>query len=428
MPKAHRLLSENRLWRLIAIRWSAQLTDGLYQSALASYVLFSPERQASATAAAIAFTTVLLPYSLIGPFVGTILDKYSRRQILFFANLARTITLMIVAAAILLNATGFELTLIVLISFGINRLILAGLSASLPRVVKREILVAANALTVTGGTIAIVLGGGIGIGLRNIFESQSGADQVDAALVLFGALGYFISALFSLRLRKDELGPTKGEISAANKNWKDGFSQMREGFVYLKSNKDSGIGICAVAIQRGGLTALTLMALILERNAFHSPNNPDAGLSGFARAITIAGIGIMLGAVISPAAVRRFGRHRWMRIAMLIASFGPMIFVFSQSEIAMIAMGFVSGFGGQGVKVTNDALVQEKISDDYRGRVFAVYDVVVNAAIVSGSLIAAAVMPKTALGITLPLIITTLYLGAALALRKNWFKDSIKSL
>ncbi|GDX24220.1 MFS transporter [Actinomycetes bacterium] len=427
MPKAHRLLSENRLWRLIAIRWSAQLTDGLYQSALASYVLFSPERQASATAAAIAFTTVLLPYSLIGPFVGTILDKYSRRQILFFANLARTITLMIVAAAILLNATGFELTLIVLISFGINRLILAGLSASLPRVVTREILVAANALTVTGGTIAIVLGGGIGIGLRNIFESQSGADQVDAALVLFGALGYFISALFSLRLRKDELGPTKGEISAANKNWKDGFSQMREGFVYLKSNKDSGIGICAVAIQRGGLTALTLMALILERNAFHSPSNPDAGLSGFARAITIAGIGIMLGAVISPAAVRRFGRHRWMRIAMLIASFGPAIFIISQSEIAMIAMGFVSGFGGQGVKVTNDALVQEKISDDYRGRVFAVYDVVVNAAIVSGSLIAAAVMPKTGLGITLPLIITTLYLGTALALRKNWFKDSIKS-
>ena len=428
MPRAHRLLSENRLWRLIAIRWSAQLTDGLYQSALASYVLFSPERQASATAAAIAFTTVLLPYSLIGPFVGTILDKYSRRQILFFANLARTITLMIVAAAILLNATGFELTLIVLISFGINRLILAGLSASLPRVVKREILVAANALTVTGGTIAIVLGGGIGIGLRNIFESQNGADQVDAALVLFGALGYFISALFSLRLRRDELGPTKGEISAANKNWKDGFSQMREGFVYLKSNKDSGIGICAVAIQRGGLTALTLMALILERNTFHSPSNPDAGLSGFARAITIAGIGIMLGAVISPAAVRRFGRHRWMRIAMLIASFGPMIFIFSQSEIAMIAMGFVSGFGGQGVKVTNDALVQEKISDDYRGRVFAVYDVVVNAAIVSGSLIAAAVMPKTGLGITLPLIVTTLYLGAALALRKNWFKDSIKSL
>ena len=223
MPRAHRLFSENRLWRLIAIRWSAQLTDGLYQSALASYVLFSPERQASATAAAIAFTTVLLPYSLIGPFVGTILDKYSRRQILFFANLGRTITLLVVATAILLNATGFELTLIVLISFGINRLILAGLSASLPRVVTREILVAANALTVTGGTVAIVLGGGIGIGLRNILEIKNGADRVDAALVLFGALGYFISALLSLRLRRNELGPTQVEIGSDKKKWSDGF-------------------------------------------------------------------------------------------------------------------------------------------------------------------------------------------------------------
>ena len=203
---------------------------------------------------------------------------------------------------------------------------------------------------------------------------------------------------------------------------------MREGFSYLRKNRDSGIGILAVAIQRGGLTALTLMALILERNTFNDPNEPDAGLSGFATAITIAVIGIMLGAIITPAAVKRFGRHKWMRIAMLIASFGPLIFVLFQSEVAMIAMGFISGFGGQGVKVTNDALVQEKISDDYRGRVFAVYDVVVNAAIVSGSLIAAIVMPKNGLGVTLPLIVTTLYLVAAISLRKNWFKDSLKTI
>lgn len=422
-----RLLSEHRLWRLIAVRWSAQLTDGLYQSALASYLLFSPERQASATAAAIAFTTVLLPYSLIGPFVGTILDKYSRRQILFFANLARAVTLLVVAAAILLDATGFELTLIVLISFGINRLILAGLSASLPRVVAREILVGANALTVTGGTVAIVLGGGIGIALRNLLEIRNGADQVDASLVIFGAFGYFISALLSLRLGKEELGPSKAEIAADKKSWSDGLSQMRAGFIYLLRNKDSGIGIIAVAIQRGGLTALTLMALILERNSFNNPSDTEAGLSGFATAITIAGLGIMLGAIITPTAVRRFGRHRWMRIAMLIASAGPIIFILSQSEVAMIAMGFVSGLGGQAVKVTNDALVQEKISDDYRGRVFAVYDVVVNFAIVSGSLLAAALMPKSGLGISLPLIITLLYFSAATALRKNWFKDSAKN-
>ena len=71
-----------RFWRLIAIRWMGQGTDGLYQSALAAFLLFSPERAASAQSAAVAFAVVLLPYSLVGPVVGTVLDKYSRRQIL----------------------------------------------------------------------------------------------------------------------------------------------------------------------------------------------------------------------------------------------------------------------------------------------------------------------------------------------------------
>ena len=52
--------------KLIAVRWTGQFTDGLFQSALASFVLFSPERQPDAKSAAAAFAVVLLPYSLVG--------------------------------------------------------------------------------------------------------------------------------------------------------------------------------------------------------------------------------------------------------------------------------------------------------------------------------------------------------------------------
>ena len=65
------------IWRLVTIRWAGQLTDGLFQSALASFVLFSPERQPDAFSAAAAFAVVLLPYSIIGPLVGTVLDRFS---------------------------------------------------------------------------------------------------------------------------------------------------------------------------------------------------------------------------------------------------------------------------------------------------------------------------------------------------------------
>jgi len=409
-----------RFWRLIAVRWMGQGTDGLYQSALAAFLLFSPERAASAQAAAVAFAVVLLPYSLIGPVVGTVLDKFSRRQIIFFANNLRALVLIFVACVLLLGNTGILLTFTVLVSFGINRLILAGLSAATPRLVSPENLIGANALSVTGGTIAIVLGGGVGVGLRQIFNSVADPDQADSLLVIVAAVGYFIAALLALRAKRDEFGPEPHVVAPA---WYEGFNEMREGFRYLTERTTSFIAIVVVAIQRGGLTALTLMALILERNTFNDADNPDAGLGGFAFALVLSGVGIMLGAIITPAATRIINRYTWSRYSMVAAAIMPIVFALTLNEITLILMGFFTGMAGQAVKVTNDAIVQQTTSDIYRGRVFAVYDVIVNAAIVSGALLCAAFLPTSGLTRTVPIGICIAYLFAALALmNKRIFK------
>lgn len=79
-------------------------------------------------------------------------------------------------------------------------------------------------------------------------------------------------------------------------------------------------------------------------------------------------------------------------------------------------MGFLTGMAGQAVKVTNDAIVQQTTSDIFRGRVFAVYDVVVNGAIVSGALLCAAFLPTSGLTRSVPLGIAFAYLFAGLIL------------
>lgn len=402
-----------RFWRLIAIRWMGQGTDGLYQSALAAFLLFSPERAASAQSAAIAFAVVLLPYSLVGPVVGTLLDKYSRRQILLCANSLRAFTLIFVALVLVFGNTGALLTLTVLVSFGINRLILAGLSAATPRLVSEENLIGANALSVTGGTIAIVLGGGLGVGLRKVFNTIANPDQADALLVVVAALGYLAAALLALRMGKSELGPEPHQIAPA---WFEGFNEMRAGFSYLWGKQTSFVAIVVVAIQRGGLTALTLMALILERNTFNDAQNPDAGLGGFALALVLSGLGITLGAVITPPITRIVDRFLWSRWSMAAAAVMPIVFAFAQNETTLIVMGFFTGMAGQAVKVTNDAIVQQRTNDIFRGRVFAVYDVVVNGAIVSGALLCAFFLPPSGLTPVVPMAIAIAYLCAALLL------------
>ena len=402
------LLRHPRLSRLLAVRWSGQATDGIFQSALASFVLFSPERQANALSAAVGFAVVLLPYSIVGPVVGTILDRVSRQRALFFCNLARSANLFFVALLVYTGTTGVELTVVVLVAFGINRFILAALSAGLPLLVDSKSLITANAIAVTGGSVLVVVGGGIGVGVRALVDGAAIADHADALLIVLAAAGYFIAALLTGRLKKYEIGPLQKEKESAS--FLQGFRDMKEGFQYLQERLDASRGIIATAVQRGGLTALTLTALLLERNTFNDPSKPEAGLQGFGIALTIAGIGVFLGAFLAPYGVARFGRHRWIKFAMIASACSPLILAVSQTEIGLCVTAFLTAFFGQNIKVTNDALVQSKIDDYHRGRVFAVYDVVVNGAIVSGGLIAALLLPPSGLSRIVPLAVSAAYL------------------
>ena len=405
----------SRLNRILTVRWSGQLTDGLFQSALASFVLFSPERAPDAVSAALAFAVVLLPYSLIGPYIGTFLDRFSRQRIIRNCNYIRAINLLIIAYLVNIGATGIILTVFVLLAFGVNRLILAGLSAGLPLLVKKEELIAANALAVTGGTIWVVIGGGIGIAAKNLVSQNYGADFADAVVILLASFGFTVAALSCFRLEKMEIGPLPHEQPYES----HGFKEILEGLKILKLHPDTLRGITAVAMQRSGITALTLMALLLERNTFNDPLDPDAGLAGFGMALAIAGIGIGLGAIISPYGVLKFGRHRWMRLLMFGCIPPLLIYAYQVNEFTMIGSAFLVGLCGQGIKVTNDALVQSKIKDEYRGRVFAFYDITVNAGIVTGAIGAAFLLPDNGVTSILPIIIAIIYLFAALLLMKK---------
>jgi MFS family permease len=405
------LLRDRKLSRLLRVRWSGQITDGIFQSALASFILFSPERQASAVNAAVAFAVVLLPYSIVGPFVGTLLDRFSRQRAILFSNLVRSATLMVIALLIFNDYTGVEITVVVLVAFGVNRLILAGLSAGIPLMTTPKDLISANALAVTGGSVWVVLGGGIGLGIRQLLDGSSSADNADAIIILVGSLGYLTAAFFASLLTKDEIGPRPHEIVKGS--FTQGLIEMREGFEFLRNHADAARGIAAIAIHRGGLTALTLTALLLERNTFNDPADSEAGLAGLSLTLTIAAVGFVIGALIAPIGVRKVGRHRWMRLSLFAASLSALVLVIDRTPVILAITAFFTALCGQSLKVTNDALVQSKIDDFFRGRVFAVYDVVVNFAIVSFALMAASILPLSGDSWLLPLLITLAWFTVA---------------
>src|SRR5919112_3965983 len=151
-----RLLRGRWFRRLFAVRLASQLSDGVFQVAIASYALFSDSRP-SASAIAAALAVVLLPFSVLGPFAGVLLDRWSRRQVLAWGNFARVGIAAVVAAVVVADLPEPLFYAVVLLCLSVNRFLLAGLSAALPHTVTREDLLTANALTPTAGTVAYVV-------------------------------------------------------------------------------------------------------------------------------------------------------------------------------------------------------------------------------------------------------------------------------
>ncbi len=157
-----RLLPLPAFRRLLGLRLLSQSADGVVQAALASYLFFSPERQTTPGAIAAVTVATLLPFTLVGPFTGVVLDRWSRRDVLVGATLVRAALALALAAVLATGAPDVVLFLVVVAGFGVNRFVLAGLSAALPHVVRRSQLLAANAVVPTAGTLAYVVGLGVG--------------------------------------------------------------------------------------------------------------------------------------------------------------------------------------------------------------------------------------------------------------------------
>jgi MFS family permease len=195
------------LRRLLAVRWTSQAADGVFQAGLAWLVLLSPERQQSPAAIAGAAALILLPFSLVGPFAGVLLDRWSRRLILVRGQLVRVV--LVLALAALGDRAGlvpvYALAIAVL---GVNRFLLAAFSASLPSVVPQAMLLPANALAATAGTAWVVVGFAAGSLLLRLTDGFRDGASPDSGLVLVAAAAVMTAAaLLGLRFRPDALGP-----------------------------------------------------------------------------------------------------------------------------------------------------------------------------------------------------------------------------
>lgn len=402
------VLGSPRFRQLFTVRAIGQASDGLFQAALATFVLFSPERQASATAIAAAFAILYLPYSVIGPFAGVLLDRWSRRQVLYFGNLLRGGVVLVVCLQTASGHAGLDLGIMVLVALGINRFILAGLAAALPHTVDRTVLVTANAFAPTAGTLMATVGGLLGVLLRGVL---GGGDAGSTAVLVVAAVGFLVSGLFALRMPRDLLGPDEAEQVDTIGSVIRGFG---EGAVALWRARPAMRAVSIVALHRIVFGAVTVLVILLLRNTLNDPSNPEAALAQLTLVVGGVAGGALVGAVMTPFATRRMGAVVWSALSLIFAGVTIPIGLGIATVPALICGTFGLGLAGQSVKICADTAVQQYVTDDNRGRVFSLYDVLINVGLVVGVTAVAFTSPESGES-TLDLVAITILLFVSAA-------------
>lgn len=416
LPIFRSLLRERKFRALYTTRLVGQFGEGFFNTALASFVLFSPERQPNATAVAAAFAILLIPYSILGPFIGVFIDRWSRRNILVWAYVLKALMVLPIIAVVLSGQNSWLLGLFVLAVLGIGRFALAGLSASLPHVASGKQLITANALSPTSGTIAFVVGLLTGLGIREVFGS---GDNGTVALLLFTVGTFTATSLVAATLAPRALGPDS-PLKHKMVDSIQGISRdLIAGIHTLNQHKVARRAIFIVAINRISFGVALVGSLLILRNTFHSPSDPNPALADFAILTGFSAAAALLAALLTPYVTRRIGIVRWTSFVVILAAIGMFVFAWGSSVTNFISLAIAAsclGLAGQAAKVCSDTVIQRDIPDQQLGRVFAIFDMTVNFSLVLGIVVVAFFAPQSGVA---PVLYATV--GVILAAASGWY-------
>lgn len=400
------LLAERDYRKLLASQFTSQAADGVAQGVIASRLVLDPLTEGTPGRILSLFALTLLPYSLLSPFMGVFVDRWDRRRLLVATNVARALLLFSFPAWTQALSPDLALMLAVLGLLGFGRLFHTTKGAVLPVVLHEHHLVRGNTLSSVGGTLSVLAGGVVGLWL-------GGAVDPGSALALTGIL-YVLAAAFARLIRAD-LAHEHTAFVRLSQALARVAADLVDGFRVVRSRRPAAIALVSIFSMRT-ITVLVAIGVILTIKTEFTGERVSGGI-----ALGAAGAGAFVASLAAPRLGDRFANRQLIVAGFVIAGTGIVALAGVGSLPAVLGLMVALGFGGFISKVAADSEIQGTLPDIYRGRAFALYDILYNmASIVAGSVVVLfeSANLRTLLVISgVATIATAVYLRSATAVR-----------
>ena len=355
--------------------WLSQFISGigdiLYQAGI-MVTVFAQTGSALQTAGILIAET--LPPFLLGPVAGALVDRFSRRMVMFAMDLIRA--LLVGLLVLVVSGDTFNLWAIYLVVGGIaaaSTFYLPARQAIIPSLVTPATLVTANSL-ILGATQATLA---IGFALGGILVLQVGI----VALIWINLATFVVAGALVLFIRPQVVGALAESESAqtAVSLW----DSIREGVSYLRQHQIARPLFVMELMEHipHGIWTAALMLVFVEQAL-----GGDATDWGFQNGSFFGGM--MLGAIVATAVSHRIANYPgWIIIfnAMLL-SVATFLYALSPTILFSIIISFLVGPPFAFRDLAQDSLLQTTVSAAMLGRIYAMRNMFISINFMLGGL------------------------------------------
>ncbi|MEM8485701.1 MAG: MFS transporter [Bacteroidota bacterium] len=299
------------------------------------------------------FLFKLLPWALVSPLAGVLVDRYNRRQIMIVSDLMRAV--VVLGFIFIDDASQVPLVyLLITLQVVLGAVFLPSKSASIPNITSDRELLTANALSAATWSIMLALGAGLG----GLATEYLGTDTV----FILDSITYLLSAYFIFRARipQDTVAPAAGNLI------RSAYKEILEGWAYMRAVPRVGRIALAKATWAVGGGATVYMLTLLGQEVMPGAEAAGIGVLFFAR-----GLGTGIGPVVSRALFK--DQRVWPAVlgASIVVSGIFYATVGWTASIAWIIFAVVAAHAASGANwVFATVLLQQRSVDRLRGRVF----------------------------------------------------------
>jgi len=347
-----------RIWLAQAISLLGDWFNAIVLAALVSRYTF--ELTGDSTRSGLAVSGLLLarflPPLLVSPLAGVLLDRFDRKKLLIFSDVAR----VFIVLGFLLATTPDRIWLIYVLTvlqFGVSAVFEPGRSALLPSITRAEDLVAANLLGSAIWSVMLAVGGALG-GL------VSGALGAAPALILDAAT-FAVSALLiaPVQVTRDaeHADPNASRLKPSARDFIDGLRYVR---------RHPPIAAALLVKLGGNIGSIDTILIIFGTALFVIGEDGVLSLG-----ILWAAFGI--GSILGPIVVARLndGSVKRMR-RLIIAGYAAItlgwLILGGAPTLAVASLAIIVKAIGSSIYWTfSSVIIQTSVEDAYIGRMFA---------------------------------------------------------